>query len=788
VTDNRQPITDIFELAKAIHVHLVGVCGIGMAGLAFLLKAKGHKVTGCDSNPGRIKEWLVANGIKVSAGHSADHLAADVGCVIRSAAVPDNCSDIIAAHQAGLPVYFRGAVLPAMLANTRSVAVAGTHGKTTTASFIAQLLKHAGRDPSWCIGGEVDALGGVAGKGEGEVMVVEADESDGTLALYEPDLAVVTNVEFDHMEHFENKEAFKKCFHAFIAGTRGRCLFCVDDPVAASLCAETDGSLSYGFTPAAQLRAVDLSTTFDAVGFTVELADKDNLGTIELPVPGRHNALNALAAVGIALELGLDFEEIRSGLANVRLPRRRLELIAEADGITVISDYAHHPSEIAALVSTVRRRNPSRLLAVFQPHRYTRTFALKQDFPKAFRGTDLVVLTPVYPASEPLLKGGTTFDLYAHWRSSEKEAPVPLLANTLEQAWHYLHKKLRAGDLLLVVGAGDIEKIANWAGEEKYGSVGVSEYPPSPLSAHCFGGTSGSTKVPENLCSVLTFDEPLARKTTLGVGGKADMWAEITSVELLGRMLQWTTQHNLPLTIVGAGSNLLVSDLGVRGVVARLVGNEFNFVRQEQEEVIVGAATPLSRLLDCLQELGLAGLEFLQDIPGSVGGALSMNAGAHGHETAEYVSAIRCLNPDGSEVIVGPEDAGFGYRRCECLAGRVAVEVRFHLEKAAPGEISRRRSEIAEERRWMLGLRTAGSVFRNPAADESNRTAGMLLDQAGLKGTRIGGAFVSKEHANVFCADKNATASDMIALMATARSRVADRFGIELEPEIRILG
>ena len=748
------------------HVHLVGICGIGMAGVAFLLKSRGFMVSGCDTAPSRISEWLTARGIRFFSGHDSGHVEADVEWVIRSAAVPPSLEEIAHARSLRLPVFVRGRVLSALLADTTAVAVCGTHGKTTTAAFITHLLKSAGCGPSWCIGGESGCLGGVAGTGDGGITVVEADESDGTLALYAPDVAVVTNIEFDHMEHFGSREALEDCFRTLAQNTRRTVVFCRDDRRASLICSSVDGALSYGFSAGSRIRGRDVVEGESSASFTVEYDGREQ-GVVRLPVPGRHNVLNGLAAVAAGKVLGLGFEEIVSGLDDVCLPRRRFEIV-RSDGITVVSDYAHHPTEIAALIATARGLSHSRLVGVFQPHRYTRTLVLGEDFPPAFAGLDELVLTPVYAASEKPIAGGTVWDLYGRFRGGCEPAVTPLSASSLDQAWRYLRRGLRTGDVLLVIGAGDVGKIADWA-REGGREPGAADADIGEIEEFVVGST-------------VFRDEPLGGKTTLGVGGSADIWAEVASAKDLAAVLQWAHARDVPLRVLGAGSNVLVSDLGVRGITMRLAGGEFGTIRRDECGLTAGAAVSLSRLLDWLEEEGFEGLEFLEGIPGTVGGAVGMNAGAWNRSLSEHVSRIRCLNSDGTECTVGQSALGFGYRRCSALANRTAVEVCLTVESGDRETVRKRRADFRARRSWMRGLRSAGSVFRNP---ESGDSAGRLLERAGMKGVAIGGAEISKVHANIIVAGRGAVASDVRALVETARMSVESQFGIRLEPELR---
>ncbi|MEI6972817.1 MAG: UDP-N-acetylmuramate dehydrogenase, partial [bacterium] len=444
----------------------------------------------------------------------------------------------------------------------------------------------------------------------------------------------------------------------------------------------------------------------------------------------------------------------------------------------VISDYGHHPSEIKALLAAVkgldRTRKPGgRIRAVFQPHRYTRTLALGAQFPGAFRGADEVVLVPVYAASEKMIAGGTIFDLYALWRKQRAGAgtgnaiPPALLAGSLEQAWQYLSRTQRVGETLLVVGAGDVEKIAEWARDQYAGKRKVH---------------AASRRVESGLKldhTLVRRDEPLARKTTFGVGGSADVWMEIGSVADLRKVMRRAARLGLPFRLLGGGSNILACDTGVRGISARLTGEEFRRIHVGGMTVTAGAGVPLVRLLACLEKNGLAGLEFLEGIPGTVGGALRMNAGAWGDEIGKHIAWVRHVDDSGEVKVV--RNPVFSYR-CG-LASAAIVEAAFVCFPGTTAAIAGLRRNIAARRAWMKGLRCAGSVFRNPPGD----FAGRLIDEAGLKGLTVGGAMISKRHANVIITRKGACASDVLALIGMARTAVRLKCGVELDTEVEIL-
>jgi len=776
---------------KRGHVHFAGICGVGMAGLAFLLKQTGFKISGCDLVPGRMATWLKHRGIRVMSGHDPAHIVNDVKWVIRSAAVSSDSPEIAYAAGRQVSVLQRGRVLPELIRKFKSVAVGGTHGKTTTTTFITQLLQSAGIEPSWCIGGESTALGGVAGvQGcssitrakplKEDVIVVEADESDGTLALYSPDIAVVTNIEFDHMEHFKSVASFEKCFRTFSSSARQAAVYCADDSRAVAVCGKLANAVSYGLGEKADVRGRIVRLGVGSSDFEVFLKG-EKIGRIHLPVPGIHNVSNALAATAVGLQFGLPFDAIRRGLCTVGLPMRRFETIVERNGISVVSDYAHHPSEIKALVQTALKVRSSRIIAVFQPHRYTRTLALGPDFPSAFKGINELVLVPVYAASESPLNGGSVWDLYEHFRRLRNSAAQTKkmrisVATSLEQAWSYLARSLRKGDLFLVVGAGDVEKIAGWAREGiskgQISNAGFKRY--WEKSGFPFSRLSRQTKVRLN--------EPLGWKTTLGVGGSADLFVEANSMADLRVLRKWAGRRKIPFRIIGGGSNIIVSDLGVRGITVRLSGNDFMSIRENDGIVIAGAGVTISKLLQWLEVRSLTGLEFLEGIPGTVGGAVRMNAGAWGHEICERISILRCLKADGSESMVKRRAARFGYRSCSCLDNMMLVECGFVLSAGTQSAIREYRQDIRLRRSWMKGLRSAGSVFKNPCG----KPAGKMLDGLGLKGARVGGAFISSAHANVIAAEAGACSSDVIALIEKARAVVFASSGLSLDMEVKL--
>ena len=753
-------------------VHMLGICGVGMAGVAYLLARRGWRVSGCDAHANALAEWLRLAGVSVLEGHDPAHLAACPAPdrVIVTPAISPLEPEWVAAREQGLPVFRRGEVLASLLSQGRGVAVCGAHGKTTTTCFTTRLLQELGANPGWCIGGATRRLGGVAGGSGGALLVAEADESDGTLALYYPAVTVLTNIDLDHLEHFSDEAALCDCFRHALVQTREGVAVCCDNARAwqVAQCASVP-VLGFGCSEPAALRAVEVNVDAESVSFGILYLGR-TFGRVTLSVSGRHNVLNALGAAAAALLLGYEPETVFSALAAAcdELPGRRFEAVVKVPGIRFIADYAHHPAELQAAVEMARVQRPERLIVVFQPHRYTRTLALGTAFPAAFAAADEVILLPVYAASEAPLEGGDIFDLYAHFRKVLPALTVRL-ARSREEAWRYLRQELRLGDLLLIAGAGDVIELVHLIHEDV--ARGWPERKDPDGFDAALRQVSGAR--------VEAFGS-LAGWSYFGAGGWARWRVEVADEAALTEVLRVCGEHGVAWRMIGAGANAWFSDLGEPGCVIRFAEGACKGFEVRGEEVEVGCGWKGPVLLDALEREGLSGLEFLDSVPGSVGGWLAMNAGAHGGEIASRVTWIRCLNPDGKISMLSPDDCAFAYRHCAGIEGRVALACGLRLTRADAQAVIALRQQVRAKRIPLSGLRTAGSVFRNPAGD----SAGRLLDVAGCKNMRIGGARVTEFHANIVAVDGAVTASDVLALVMKLRARASSGCGVELKPEI----
>ena len=636
-------------------IHLIGIGGVGMAGLAVLLKARGHEVSGCDLKATPRTRWLESQGIPVFVGHSPDHLKDADEVIVTPAVARDNPE-----RQACVNPRFRGEVLAELVNSTDGIAVCGSHGKTTTATWIAKLLQALGESVSWCIGGETGAFP-VAHAAASGPLVVEADESDGTLALYRAKTLVVNKCEYDHPDHFKTEADYFACYET------------------AKRNAET----------VIESESLDCSMvrTFECSNGLPE-----------------HNLKNMRAAVEVALRRGHAMTDIAKALPQIvaKLPDRRFErvwpqsnnqTVEQPNNLLVYTDYAHHPTEMACAVGMARQICRGTLRVLFQPHRYSRTKALLRDFPAAFEGADEVVLCPTYAAFEQPVEGGDIADLYRACRErfnaeTRRRGEMSLfLSRSCDEAWEHALNSMREGDLTLLLGAGDIINL-----------------------------------VPQ-------------------------IHRDLDSASL--RLCAGNPTPRLRKIWIGQGSNTWKSDLNLSVEYVKTSGP---------------AGAPGASL----------GIPWMAGIPGTVGGWIKMNAGAFGHSISEVLAEVKV---DGRWL---PASAcGFSYRHSDITGEIQDFKLNSNYSAVRLPTSPSAEAYLAKRKKFPAG--TYGSFFKNPEGD----FAGRLLEAAGAKELRVGGASVWSEHANVIVRGEGATASDVIALARLMRNRVFFRFGVRLEPEVQ---
>jgi UDP-N-acetylmuramate--alanine ligase len=459
-------------------IHFVGIGGIGMSGIAEVMHKLGYQVQGSDQSDSYVVEKLRKAGIPVTIGHSADNLG-DAAVVVCSTAIKDSNPEVAAAAEKRLPRVRRAEMLAELMRMQKTVAVAGTHGKTTTTSMIAALLDAGGIDPTVINGGIINRYGSNARLGKSDWWVIEADESDGSFLRLDGTIAVVTNIDPEHLDHYGDFDAVKKAFCEFIENVPfyGLAVMCIDHPDVQSVLSRIRDRriVTYGFSANADVRADNVTpedggTRFDAMVLGKD-GDRRSIPAIHVPMPGRHNVQNALAAIAVGLELGLDDSTIAQGFEKFEGVKRRFSRVGEVDGTLIIDDYAHHPTEIKAVLSAAREAATStagtgdgsgggRVIALVQPHRFTRLRDLMEEFQNAFNDADVVFAAPVYPAGEEPIEGVDAGSLVEGLRAHGHR--MARTVDSLDDACTALRDLAADGDIVICMGAGDITK---WAAQ-----------------------------------------------------------------------------------------------------------------------------------------------------------------------------------------------------------------------------------------------------------------------------------------------------------------------------------
>ncbi len=443
---------------KPQHLHFVGIGGIGMSGIAEVLLNLGYEVSGSDLRLSPITERLSVLGARITEGHEAGNVGAAKVVVISSAVKEDN-PEVQEARRRQIPVIPRGELLAELMRLKFGVAVAGSHGKTTTTSMLATLLSAGDLDPTVVVGGRVGTMGGSNARvGHSDFLLVESDESDGSFLKLAPIIAVITNIDREHLDHYGDFDRVVEAFTDFAnkAPFYGACVLCLDDEQVQRILPEiTRRTITYGRSAQADLTITDVRPDRFASTFRLRFHDKD-LGEFHLPVPGEHNVLNATAAIAVSLELEVDIESVRDALTEYAGVDRRFQRRGAARGITVVDDYGHHPTEIRATLATARQCGYERVLVFFQPHRYSRTQLLMEEFARAFHQADAVFVSDIYPASEQPIEGVTAEALakkiqeYGHRRVE--------YSGSLENSVKAAVAEARTGDVILTLGAGSVSR------------------------------------------------------------------------------------------------------------------------------------------------------------------------------------------------------------------------------------------------------------------------------------------------------------------------------------------
>jgi UDP-N-acetylmuramate--L-alanine ligase/UDP-N-acetylenolpyruvoylglucosamine reductase len=750
-----------FLTGERHRIHVVGVAGSGMSGVAALLLELGHAVSGSDKVATQETARLGRLGLHFGGPHRAEQVE-NIELVIYSSAIRADNPILVRASQQRIPTARRAEALAAIMQSKRGIVIAGMHGKTTTSAMAAHVLRESGLHPSHYIGAEIPILGTNAHwDPRGQYFVAEGDESDGTLQYFSPEHCLILNIEEEHLDFYADLAAIEKVFNTLLERTSGRVFYNADDANATRVC-RSGRAISYGLSERADYRGVDIELQNFASVFCV-CRNGEQLGEAVLNVPGRHNVQNAVGVIALATELGIPFDKIASSLRRFEHARRRFEIKYASDRFLLVDDYAHHPTEIAATLRTARSAGRKRVLTMFQPHRYSRTQALRREFGRAFDDSDRVVITDVYPASETPIPGvsGKTIaeEVQQHGHQAVTYQP------RLEKVHRDVGNMIDPGDLVLSLGAGNIH--------EQLSVLAADLVVAEKLKA--IVGESGDVRL----------YEPLSKHTTLRVGGPAQYWVEPRDERAFAELIRFCRREDLALFVIGRGSNLLVRDGGIRGVVVHPSGGEFDRVTIEGSEITAGVGAKLKEVTYAAKAAGLGGLEWMEGIPGSVGGSLRMNAGAMGVQLFENIVRVRYLDSEGEVHVKTPAELSVGYRHVSDFEKNCAVSAVFRAHPAVPEEIIRKLEASQEKRRSSQpAAKSAGCIFKNP----DSCPAGKLVDELGLKNAAIGNARVSEVHGNFIVNDGGATAADILQLIDQIKQAAREKRGIELETEVQIVG
>lgn len=743
-------------------IHLIGVAGSGMSGIAGLLLQLGHEVSGSDKLDSTETRRLERLGLKFYQQHRAED-ARDAELVVYSSAIKPDNPIMKSAREAGKKTVRRAEALAAIMSAKRGILVVGMHGKTTTSAMTAHVLREGGLHPSHYVGAEIPILGTNAHwDARGEYFVAEGDESDGTISLFHPEHALVLNIEEEHLDFYADLAAIEKVFRQLLGQTSGKVFFCADEPNATRICRSSDRVICYGLSEEADYRGSNVELRSFSSAFSV-LRGKEKIGDAVLNVPGEHNVRNALGVIALATELGVPFEKIAKSLTKFQHARRRFEIKYDSPRFLLVDDYGHHPTEIKATIKTAKSVGRKRVLTMFQPHRYSRTKLLRKEFGKAFDQADRVLIADIYGSNESPMPGVSgqmiADEIIAHGHRGVSYQP------RLEWVHRDVGNMLESGDLVLSLGAGNIHEQLSILAADLVTAEKIKE----------IVGEEGDVQL----------YEPLSKHTTLRVGGPAQFWVEPRNEKAFGELIRFCRRENLPLFVIGRGSNLLVRDGGIHGVVVHPSGGDFDKIDIRGTDITAGVGAKLKEIAYAARGANLGGLEWMEGIPGAIGGGLRMNAGAMGAQTFENVVSIRYLDPEGNAHDKKRDELEVRYRHFPLLEKNFAVSATFRGAPAKREQIESKLQESQEKRRTSQPIaKSAGCIFKNP----ESCPAGKLVDELGLKNSSVGKARVSEVHGNFIVNDGGATAADMLELIDRIKKTAKANRGIELETEVQIVG
>jgi UDP-N-acetylenolpyruvoylglucosamine reductase len=731
--------------------HFVGIGGIGMSALAFFLLHNGHEVSGSDVNESEMVAKLREAGAVIAIGHAAANLdllsGAPDGLIYSSAVDPKN-PERAAASERGVTQWHRAQLLAAIANRAKcSIAVSGTHGKSTTSAMIAHVLEQCGKNPTALLGAKFPPFGSNARIGDPDLVVLEADESDGSFTLFTPAISVITNVEAEHLENYDHsEESLWDAFAQFVKATSDVVVLNADDKRMFE-------------------RLHDHAAK--VLSYTLKNSDDVNPG-----VPGEHNRSNAAAALAVAVHLGISRADALKALETFHGVSRRFEKVGEVNGVVIYDDYAHHPTEVKSTLEAAKTlKRP--LIAIFQPHRYSRTQQLGAQFGKSFKAADVVIITELYSAFEEPIEGVSGRIVFDAVRRACPNKKV-LFASDLQTAKSFAVQIARSGDAIFTLGAGDITQLP----QQLLADLEIRQG--SPI---------------ENVVPNVSVYEPLAHRTTMKVGGPARWWIEPDSEEELQAALEMTKKRWIQLRVIGAGSNIIVDDDSFDGAVIKL-GKYFSHHRIEGNQLIAGGAAMLPKLAHFALKNNLGGAEWMCGIPGTVGGSLWGNAGSLGfdgkefrsYDCAEFLKTLVVFDRSGRRFELTKNDIQFSYRRSS-LQEFIVTEAVFDLyalddkstfiHREAVTDLLKRRRETQP-----VSAACSGCIWKNPKL-ENCAGMGALIEELGLKGMRVGDAEISTLHGNFVINTGVATSRDILTLIEQVEAKVLSARGIKLYREVQ---
>lgn len=741
---------------------------MGVGPLAMYLRQLGFVVSGeDDALTDAMRGWLTREKVEIGP------LPADCDLVVCSSAVAKTHPIHAAAAGRQLPVVRRGELLAELARGKKLVAICGSHGKTTTTAMLITALRRAHFPAGYVLGGLFADDTPPARAGSNEWLVAEVDESDGTIDHFSPEITLAVNLDWDHADYYRRAADLEQTFAALFNRTRGAVL--LSDACAMSARVRQQAGRAFQtFGRSGDFRG-DIVVE-KGEGMLLRLGGEFPTGEAQVRARGDFNASNATGALAAAHLMGVP--AARTALAEYPGVRRRQAVLCNEAGLLALEDYAHHPAEIRALLASLRAYGRKRVVVTFQPHRFSRTAQFKTEFAAAMSAADSVHLLDVYPAGEAPVAGGTTADIYAELKKNAPGLPVSYFPAGDTELFRALSREVREGDLVAFVGAGDIDqKAREWLVQWRAAQGAARRWDELSLTLRAAVGAATRLKR----------EEPLGPKTTMRVGGAARLYAEPASLADLQALLRMAVREKIEVFMLGRGSNLIVPDEGVDGLVLALSHEAWStFEPRSDGRVWVGAGLRLKNLCGLATKAGLVGFEFLEGIPGSVGGALRMNAGAMGGWMFDVVEEVQLVTYDGEVKTLAKAAMHVDYRHCAELHHAIAVGALLRPASKADADAIARQIDVYRRKRHETQPRepSAGCVFKNPPGT----SAGRLIDECGLKGERVGDAEVSPVHANFIVNRGHASGADVLELVRRVRARVRQTKGIDLQPEVLLYG